>query len=158
MKTLILLRHAKSEDPSLLKNDFKRNLKNRGINDIHLIAQEFAKLNLIPSIVLCSSANRTKETLAEFQSEIKSDYNVSYLEDLYHATASTILEIIQRNESVGDTIMVVGHNFGISVLANYLGTEACEELPTSGLVVFQFSNSIKAGEGKRKYFLTPKSI
>jgi phosphohistidine phosphatase len=158
MKTLILLRHAKSEDPSLLKSDFKRNLKKRGINDIHLIAQEFAKLNFIPNIVLCSTANRTKETLAEFQSEIKSNFKVTFLEDLYHATASTILEIIQNNEDQGDTIMLVGHNFGISVLANYLGTEACEELPTSGLVVFQFENTIKAGEGKRKYFLTPKSI
>jgi phosphohistidine phosphatase len=158
MKTLILLRHAKSEDPSLLKNDFKRNLKNRGINDIHLVAQEFSKLNLIPNIVLCSSANRTMETLAEFQKEINSKYKISYLEDLYHADASTILEVIQKNEDLGDIIMLVGHNFGISVLANYLGNEACEELPTSGLVIFQFTNSIEAGEGKCLYFLTPKSL
>jgi len=158
MKTLILLRHAKSEDSSLLKNDFKRNLKNRGINDIRLVAQEFSKLNLNPNIVLCSSANRTKETLAEFQKEIKSGYKVIFLEDLYHANASTILDVIQDNDRHGDTIMIVGHNFGISVLANYIGEEACEELPTSGLVVFQFADSIKAGEGKRLYFLTPKSI
>jgi phosphohistidine phosphatase len=158
MKTLILLRHAKSEDPSLLKNDFKRNLKSRGINDIRLVANEFAKLNLNPNIVLCSAANRTKETLAEFQSEIKSKFKVTYLEDLYHADASTILDVIQNNEKLGDTIMVVGHNFGISVLANYIGNEACEELPTSGLVVFQFANSIKAGEGRRLNYITPKSI
>jgi phosphohistidine phosphatase len=158
MKTLILLRHAKSEEPSLLKNDYKRNLKNKGINDIRLVANEFAKLNLDPNIVLCSSANRTKETLSEFQKEIKSKYKVNYLDDLYHANASTILEIIKNNEAHADTLMVVGHNFGISVLANYLGVDACEELPTSGLVVFQFSNLINAGEGKRLYFLTPKSI
>ena len=142
----------------MLKNDFKRNLKSRGINDIRLVANEFAKLKLNPDIVLCSAANRTKETLAEFQNEIKSKFKVTYLEDLYHADATSILEVIQKNEDLGDTIMLVGHNFGISVLANYIGEDACEELPTSGLVVFQFTNSIKAGEGKRLNYITPKSI
>jgi phosphohistidine phosphatase SixA len=53
---------------------------------------------------------------------------------------------------------VVGHNFGISELALYLGEEACPELPTSGLVVFQFTKQIHAGEGKCLHFITPKTI
>jgi phosphohistidine phosphatase len=158
MKTLILLRHAKSEDPSLLKKDFNRNLKQRGINDIHSVANAFLHFNLYPTLVLCSSANRTRETISEFQKAINSQYKVNYLDDLYHASASNILEIIQNNESTADVIMVLGHNFGISELAFYLGEDACNELPTSGMVIFQFSDHIKAGGGKCLHYITPKTI
>ena len=158
MKTLILLRHAKSEDPSILKTDFNRNLKTKGIDNIHAVAKIFLEYNIQPDIVLCSAANRTIETIAEFQKAINTAYNVHYMEELYHASASNILEIIQNQDSNADVVMVVGHNFGISELALYLGEKACSELPTSGLVVFQFTKQIHAGEGKCLHFITPKTI
>jgi phosphohistidine phosphatase SixA len=86
------------------------------------------------------------------------NYNINYLDELYHATASEILSTVQSAESNIQTLMVVGHNFGISQLAYYLGQEACPELPTSGLMVFQFENNIKEGEGEYLHFINPKAF
>ena len=158
MKKLILLRHAKSEELSFLKSDFERNLKPKGIQNIHAVADAFGKLGYKPDIVLCSSANRTRETLKEFQLALNQTYTIQYLDELYHAAASDILKTIQKFEKDNSIILLLSHNMGISQLAFHLGDEACNELPTSGLLIFQFENDIQLEKGKLLNFLSPKTI
>jgi phosphohistidine phosphatase len=158
MKTLILLRHGKSEDPSLLKSDFKRGLKQKGIEDLEKVSSHFNALDFKPEKVLCSSARRTRETYDEFSKHLSTPIPVEYSDDLYHASASKILEHINKNTYSVDCLLVVGHNFGISKLAEYLCVGGCEDLPTSGMVIIQFDNLIEPGLGNKLHFIKPKLI
>lgn len=153
MKTLILLRHAKSEDPGLLDTDFKRHLKERGKKDIRKVAESFKQLKCIPDIILCSTAVRTRETLEEFNKVYNNDIETHYLHELYHASASQILDIIYKYPV--DTMLVIGHNNGISVLADALSESSCMSLPTSGMVVLEFEKLIETRQGKLAHFIIP---
>lgn len=158
MRILILLRHAKSEEPGFIKPDYERKLKEKGVRDINKVAAEFIKLDLNPSIILCSSATRTRETLHEFLGHLQTVPEVKFFESLYHASASEILDHINTYGKDSDIIMEVGHNFGISQLADYLSRDTCRELPTSGLVVLGFEKDIEMGKGKILHLIIPKEI
>lgn len=158
MKTLILLRHAKSEPQSFNKKDFDRSIIDRGINDITKIAIAFKELNLHPDMVLCSTSKRTRMTLDYFSRIIVDIDKVNFVDELYHASASEILQVIDEHVNDEDCIMVVGHNFGISNLANVLSSTGAEEMPTSGIHIFQFDKIVKPYEGKLIHSLRPKSI
>ncbi len=158
MRILILLRHAKSEEPGFVKPDYERKLKEKGVRDINKVASEFIKLNLNPAIILCSSATRTRETLDELLKYLQPAPEIRYLESLYHASASEILDLINSFGKDSEIIMEVGHNFGISQLADYLSRDPCRELPTSGLIVLGFEKDIEMGKGKILHLIIPKEI
>ncbi|MCC6817523.1 MAG: histidine phosphatase family protein [Bacteroidia bacterium] len=158
MKTLFLLRHSKTEPQSLIKSDFNRKLIERGHLDIKKVAQKFNELNMMPDLILCSTAVRARETLTGFVEETGKQYQIEFLDGLYHASASEILDIIHSYQHAHDAIMVVGHNFGISNLANWLSLNGAEELPTSGMHILEFETSLEPTTGKLIHFLKPKAI
>ncbi len=149
---LILLRHAKSVS-QFTSSDFNRTLNEKGRKDAPEVAKAFKLLDILPDIILCSTAIRTKETLALFNM----DAPVQYLDDLYHASASEMFDIISENQNY-QTIMVVGHNFGITNLANQLSTNGAEEMNTCGLYIMEFPESIELNKGKMLHYLSPKTI
>ena len=149
---LILLRHAKSVS-QFTSSDFNRTLNEKGRKDAPEVAKAFKLLDILPDIILCSTAIRTKETLALFNM----DAPVQYLDDLYHASASEMFDIISENQNY-QTIMVVGHNFGITNLANQLSTTGAEEMNTCGLYIMEFPESIELNKGKMLHYLSPKTI
>jgi phosphohistidine phosphatase len=158
MKTLILLRHAKSEDPDQAATDFQRHLKNRGRRDILKVAEKSIQDACVPGLILCSSAIRTRETLDLYLSMLSAKPRIQYLDALYHASASEILDVVLAHADEAETIMVVGHNMGLSVLASLLSETDCPELPTSGMVIFNFEAECAPGMGKRLHFYTPESL
>lgn len=149
---LILLRHAKSVS-QITFSDFERTLNEKGRQDAPRVAKVFKSLKVIPDIILCSTANRTKETLALFDLDVP----VEFLDNLYHASASEIYDII-LNYSQYQTIMVVGHNFGISNLANQLSSTGASEMSTCGLYIFSFPENIELYKGTMLHYLSPKTI
>jgi phosphohistidine phosphatase len=149
---LILLRHAKSVS-QFTSSDFNRTLNEKGRKDAPEVAKAFKLLGILPDIILCSTAIRTKETLALFNM----DAPVQYLDNLYHASASEMLDIILENKNY-QTIMVVGHNFGITNLANQLSTNGAQEMNTCGLYIIEFSESIELHQGKILHYISPKTI
>lgn len=157
MKTLILLRHAKSELPALSQSDFERKLSDKGKIDIVKVSAAFNLLDLQPDIILCSAAVRTRETLAAFLkvTEIKSP--VKYLEQLYHASASEILSAV-NSYSDCNNILVVGHNFGISTLADRLSNKGAEQMSTSAIHVLNFEHAIEPYQGQLIHSLSHKSL
>lgn len=158
MKTLILLRHAKSEDPDLAESDFKRHLKNKGKQDILQVAEKSIHADYVPDLILCSTANRTRETLELYASLLKLKPEIHYTDSLYHASAFEIMDIVLTHAEQADTIMVVGHNMGLSVLASQLSDSGCPELPTSGMVIFNFDGAVEPGLGKLLHFFSPKTL
>lgn len=157
MKHLILLRHAKSVSLLDEMSDFKRTLNEKGRHDAPKVAKAFKKLDIEPDVVLCSKAYRTKETLELFKPSLPKDVKVVYLDELYHASASTIFELISDYRNYNN-IMVVGHNFGISDFANHMSEEGAKEMNTCGLYVLKFKDDFAFNKGEILHYLSPKNI
>ncbi len=158
MKTLILLRHAKSELPALSQSDFERKLSDKGKIDIIKVSAAFNLLNLQPDVILCSSAIRTRETLSSFLKVTGLKSPVKYLEQLYHASASEILNVINDFAIEHDTILMVGHNFGISTLADRLSNKGAEQMSTSAIHVLKFDHQIEPYQGQLMHSLSHKTL
>ena len=107
-KRLVIVRHAKSSwaDPDLADHD--RPLNGRGRRAATAVGRHLRAAGLVPDLVLCSSATRTRETLARF--DLPAAVEVRVEDPLYGADAASLLD---RLRSVPDTIgsvLVLGHN------------------------------------------------
>ncbi len=168
MRTLILLRHAKSswKDPTL--PDHERPLNSRGKADAPLMGKALAKHGVTPDHVLCSSARRTRDTLALVLPELKSTPQVDYVDGLYHGTPQALLEILKGAPATAGTLLLVSHNPEIHELAldligsgpMHLRDRLAAKYPTAGVVVIRFPagdwKDIQINSGKLELFLTPR--
>jgi phosphohistidine phosphatase len=138
MRTLIIMRHAKTEQGDHHLKDFERELLPKGENDAQkmgsYLKKKFAEVNEI----IASSAIRTKQT-AEIVSE-KCGGKVNLLEGLYHADANGLMSHIHKADPGTQTLLVVGHNPAVSNLATYLSHKTIELKP-SDIVVFEVENT-----------------
>jgi phosphohistidine phosphatase len=116
-RTLLLLRHAKSSwaDPAL--GDHDRPLAPRGERAARLIAAHLRAEGITPELVLCSSARRTRETLAALRTVLPDSTDVRIEDGLYGAGATAILTILRAVDPAVPSVMVIGHNPGLEDLA-----------------------------------------
>ncbi|CAJ1495414.1 histidine phosphatase family protein [[Mycobacterium] kokjensenii] len=144
-RTLILLRHAKSDYPPGAA-DHERPLAPRGIREAGL-AGDWLRANApVPDAVLCSTATRTRQTYA--RTELTAP--VRYVDDLYDAAPGTVIATINTVGDEVDTLLVIGHEPAMSAVALGLagaGSDSAvaqrisEKYPTSGIAVLQISVS-----------------
>jgi phosphohistidine phosphatase len=161
MKKLYILRHAKSSWTDAALSDFNRPLNERGKRDAPLMGIKLADLNILPDLLLSSAANRAFSTaliVAEALNYPKDRINKR--EDLYLASSRKILKIINFTENKYDSIMIVGHNPGLTDLAIDLGTLQVSNMPTCALVALDFAvdewQEVDKGSGKNILFEYPK--
>ncbi|MFB0972780.1 MAG: histidine phosphatase family protein [Tissierellia bacterium] len=139
MKTLYLLRHAKSSWDDSRVSDFDRPLNNRGRREAEKIAEYMKENKYIPEYIICSTAKRTRETLDLILNIIKFGGEVIYLDNLYLASSSGIEREIDSIRA--ESLLVVGHNPGIEdYLSNLVGEELI--MKTSHLAVIDFEKKI----------------
>lgn len=148
MKTLFLLRHAKSswKNPSL--SDYDLPLNKRGKNDALLIAKLLKRKGINIDFIISSGAKRAIETAFFFAGELYLEPKV--LVDLYLASSRTIIRIIDDVDDKTNSILIVGHNPGITDLVNQISNYPLENLPTSGLIAFSIDGKWK-DFGKKKF-------
>ncbi len=161
VKTLTLLRHAKSswDDPALADHD--RPLAPRGRRAAKRIATYLRDEHLPVSLVLCSSAARTRETV-----ELVSPPGGIEIEDeLYGASADQLLERLRRVPEQIDAVMLVGHNPAIHQLAITLASDSGELLydkfPTAALATLTVTGpwrELDRGQGKLIAFVKPREL
>ena len=132
MKTLFLMRHAKSSWKDDKLADHERPLKKRGLKDIKLIAKELKKNDLVPELILSSSAVRAKET-AEYLAECL-DYQgkIKTSDDLYMGEPLNYVAALNGVKEKIDSVMIVGHNPGLEAYLQIIDGEI-ESIPTGGL-------------------------
>ena len=138
-KTLYLVRHAKSswKDTSLV--DYDRPLNKRGKRDAPEMGKRLATKNIRPDWVISSPAKRAKLTIEAIAAEIDyAESQIRWKEELYHADVKTLLEQIRSVENQNRSLMLVGHNPGLTDLQNYLCQEAIENIVTTGIACIQF--------------------
>ncbi len=135
MKTLTLLRHAKSswKDSSLADHD--RPLNKRGQRDTPVMGERIQQAGIRPSLILSSPAVRAWTTAKIIAKEIS--YPIEFLqrdERLYHAGVRRIIEVLAEQDVAFNSIMIVGHNPGFTDFANFLLPDLTYNIPTCGLV------------------------
>ncbi|GIX00494.1 MAG: hypothetical protein KatS3mg111_3826 [Pirellulaceae bacterium] len=136
MRTLILMRHAKSDwsQPGLA--DYDRPLNRRGRRAAPAMAHLLEKHHLRPEVILTSTARRTQETLELMRATgWAPDAIVINEKQLYLASPETILECISALDNHWSNAMVMGHNPGLAQLVQRLAGQEME-LPTAAVVVF----------------------
>jgi phosphohistidine phosphatase len=160
-KRLLLLRHAKSswDDPTL--SDHDRPLAPRGRKAAERMSRYLAEQDVSISLVLCSSARRTRQTidLVAPSGEIQIDPG------LYGASADQLLDRLRQVPEEARTVMVVGHNPGLHELAIDLldaGTELAErKFPTGALATLSFSGTweeLGTGRAELEGFVVPREL
>jgi len=169
MRRLILLRHAKS-DRAPGAPDKARPLNERGTAAARLMGAYMAHHRLIPDRVLCSPAQRTRDTLAAMASGWPGRVKVVFEERLYVAPPQAILSLICAQAAETRCLMVVGHNPGLHEAAELLvaagEVESRERLrekfPTAALAVIDFVadawSDIHDHSGRLDRYVTPRSI
>ena len=135
MIKLHLLRHAKTNHHSPTGLDFDRELLPRGYEQIAELKNFLKEHPIDPKIILCSSAMRTRQTLAEFQG-LWPSASIRFIDDLYLASKQEILSEICALQT-SDEMLVVGHNEGLSELAMNLGRPR-HLLKTCGFISIEF--------------------
>lgn len=135
MKTLTLLRHAKSswKDSSLIDHD--RPLNKRGKRDLPVMGERLQQAGIRPSLILSSTAVRAWTTAKGIANEIS--YPIEFLQReqrLYHAGERRIIEVLAEQDDAFNSIILVGHNPGLTDFANYLLPGVTPNIPTCGFV------------------------
>ncbi|MCF8380943.1 MAG: histidine phosphatase family protein [Bacteroidales bacterium] len=139
MKTLMIVRHGKSDWEFHSVKDIDRTLKERGINDGYFVANKILKKGVIPEIIISSTANRAFHTALIF-SRVLGIKSASIIADesLYLSDVDEILSVIYACDDSLDRVMIFGHNPGFTELTNYLSHLNISNLPTTGVATLVF--------------------
>lgn len=132
MKTLFLLRHAKSSWKDTLLNDHDRPLNGRGHEEAPLVGEYMRQRGFTPAFVAVSTARRATQTAAEVLSAIRYNGPVHYREELYLAESETLLSVLRKTPKRCPSLLVVAHNPGLEQLVEQLTGQAAP-MPTSAL-------------------------
>ena len=132
MKTVLILRHAKSSWKRPELDDHDRPLNKRGKLDAPRIGELMRKEELLPDFILCSTARRARSTAEAAAQASGYEGEILYTRDLYAAGPEAYLEAMSALDDQYACVMVVGHNPGLEELLEELTGEA-EHLPTGAL-------------------------
>lgn len=135
MKTLTILRHAKSSWKDTGLPDHDRPLNKRGERDAPIMAIRIQQAGIRPSLILSSPAVRAWTTAKVIAREIS--YPIEFLqreEGLFHAGVARIIGVLAQQDVGFNSIMMVGHNPGFTDFANYLVPDLTHNIPTCGIV------------------------
>ena len=166
-RRLLLLRHAKSswDEPHLADHD--RPLSGRGRRATSSLRGHLSKVDVLPELVLCSSAVRTKETLDGIRRALPPGTKVEIERDLYAANVDDLLTRLRRVSENTASVMVIGHNPGLEDLALLLvgagdaaATSAMEaKFPTAALAHLSVAGpwrELGPGMATLEQFWTPR--
>ena len=134
MKTLYLVRHAKSswDFPDLA--DIDRPLGKRGIKNAPEMAERLTARNIYPEIMVSSPAVRALETAKVIANTIGyPEKEIIINTKVYHGNVRELLEAVQSTDDPYDSLMLFGHNPGFTAFANLLANEQIENIPTCGI-------------------------
>ncbi len=174
MKRLVFLRHAKAVPASPDLDDRDRRLADLGRSDAIRVGQFLKEESCVPELVLCSTALRTRETLALVIPQLFAAPVVRHLPELYLARWLTIVNLVRQARDKAETLMVVGHNPGLEEAARKLARPPGDtksrklhqllqaDYPTAAVTVLEFDvdmwSAVERGEGDLQVFVRPRDL
>jgi phosphohistidine phosphatase len=132
MKTVLLMRHAKSSwnEPELV--DWERPLNKRGRRDAPRMGNLLLDEDLVPQVILSSSAWRAQQTAEAVAEAVGYDGDITCLDELYGATPTQCLRVLSRLPDDVDVVLVIGHHPDLKDLVEVLTGET-DHLPTAAI-------------------------
>jgi len=160
MKTLTLMRHAKSSWDDFSLSDFDRPLNTRGEAVAPLMGAILKEKNFKTDLLLSSPAKRAKTTAKIIADIIGYDSeNITYVDSIYESSEMNIMMILNAIDESIDSCMLVGHNPAFTGIINKLSSFSLDNLPTAGIVAITFEGTwsdIKPMSGEMLFFEYPK--
>ncbi len=155
MKTLFLVRHAKSDwdDPSL--SDFDRPLNPRGKRDAPVMAKRLRDKKIKIDAFVSSPAKRAKRTASVFTEEFKyKKKEIIFLDKLYGAGPDIFYEVIKNMDDAFNSIAIFAHNPGLTDFANELADVRIDNIPTCGVFALKIDTKHWADfkEAKKEFW------
>ena len=135
MKRLYVIRHAKSSWNNPVLTDFERPLNKRGKQNAPFMGKRLKESEVQPDFFLASPAKRALKTAKTIAKEI--DFPKKHIvtdESIYLAGVSTLLTVIRNIDDSCHQVILVGHNPGLTELAEYLTNQRFDNIPTCGIV------------------------
>jgi len=162
VKELIIVRHAKSSWRDSGLDDRERPLNKRGERDAPEMGARLARRKDRPDLIVSSPAVRALATARIIARKL--DYarkDIVLIERLYGAGLDELLDVIRKADESVATLLLFGHNPGLTQLANHLGPREIPNLPTCGVLHLRFDADIWAvvgfARGEEVLFDFPKS-
>lgn len=161
MKSLYITRHAKSSWKDAGLSDEDRPLNARGKHDAPAMGKRLRKLGVEPEIIFSSPATRavTTATLLAEKLHFPSEEIVTE-DDIYEAGTSELLTVLRRIDDRFTNVMLIGHNPGLTMLANRLSPARIDNIPTCGVVGLKLHidswNALADQCGEVSFFISPK--
>jgi phosphohistidine phosphatase len=162
MKTIILVRHAKSswKDPSL--DDFDRPLNKRGKMNAPFMGKKLKERKIKPDLLLSSPAKRARKTAIAVAKAL--DYpkkKIMFVNKMYHSSARYLFDLLKNFDDENEIIMLFGHNPGFNDFADMLlKRNPIFNIPTTGVCCIRLDvnkwHKVKEGKGEIVFFDFPK--
>ncbi|HEV7698856.1 MAG TPA: histidine phosphatase family protein [Pyrinomonadaceae bacterium] len=159
MKTLFILRHAKSSWADKDLTDFDRPLNDRGKAAAPFMGRLLREKGLAPDVIFSSQAVRAKKTAKLFKDAGQFDADIIFDERIYEASTTTLLNVASDATDDHHSVMLVGHNPGMEGLVRIL-TGHAEPMPTAAIAVIDLDiqrwTDIASGVGKLRAIFRPR--
>ncbi len=161
-RSLILMRHAKSDWSDASRADHDRPLNKRGRRDAGRMADWLQSIQRVPALVLCSTATRTRETLDLMLAVWDDAPDVIHCENLYLADADEIFAEIRTLGTDEPSIMALAHNPGMTYAASMMADQSVE-MPTAAIAIYDLSIESWASlhedaERRLAFYMRPKAL
>jgi phosphohistidine phosphatase len=134
MKSVIIIRHAKSSWDNIGESDFDRPLNDRGKEDAPRMAKRLLEREVSIDAFISSSAKRARKTAALFIKEFNGNKeDILLVPELYLAGPDAFFDAIAKAPASANTIALFGHNPGITEFANDLTDVRIDDMPTCAI-------------------------
>ncbi|MFT6866352.1 MAG: phosphohistidine phosphatase [Cyclobacteriaceae bacterium] len=139
VRKIFLLRHGEAAIPEHGVTDFNRHLTPKGFNQIRSLGAKLTEISYKPSIVYCSTSERTRQTCQNLTESMNQTWDVEFLEEIYEGSVRSLFEVLSQTERDLHQILLIGHNPGISFLAEYLTGENVGNMMPGQLLKLEFA-------------------
>jgi phosphohistidine phosphatase len=170
MRRLILFRHAKAEPHGAKDDDIERELTEEGREAARGMGAWLDSNGIVPDLVICSTAVRTRQTWQEAKEAFDPQPPVIFTDVIYEATPELLFEIVHHADGEVRTLMLIGHNPGMESLTGMLAESAEPDVaerfekkfPTAAIAVLDFEDLPWAALEQKQAWLfafeTPKHL
>ncbi|REE05646.1 SixA phosphatase family protein [Marinoscillum furvescens] len=153
VRNLYLLRHGRAAHGFDMA-DIDRPLISTGIAQLTELGAYMKTKGFDPDKIFCSTAKRTRETAKVITEQIGYSRPVEYREDIYEASVKTLFEIVVGCDDAHQTVLIIGHNPGVSYLYDYLTESNFGDMTPGELVKIEFEDlswkEVSQGLGVKK--------
>ncbi|MDQ2747481.1 MAG: histidine phosphatase family protein [Acidobacteriota bacterium] len=161
MKTLYILRHAKSDWDNAGLSDYERPLNKRGREAAPLMGEMMKTNEFQPPIIISSPAVRARQTAELVRNAAELTGAINFDSRIYEARPQTLLQIASEINDEFDSAIIVGHNPGLEGLIKILTGET-KPMPTAALAVIDLDiarwNQIASAAGDLRELIRPKEV